>query len=329
MSREVVVLRALGIGDLLTAVPALRGLRRGFPTHRVTLLTPAWLSPLALLTGTIDTISDLPGLDAMPEPAAAPDRRDRPDAAARRGGPDIAVNLHGRGPRSHRLLLRLRPARVMAYAHPEVAEVAGPSWREAEHEVTRWCRLLAAYGVTADPEDLGLAIPAAVTASGAVVVHPGAGSPARRWPADRFARVARRLAALGLPVVVTGSAAETALTARVTADAGLDAGADLGGRLTLLELAGLVSRARLVVCGDTGVGHLATAYRTPVVLLFGPTSPDRWGPPPGRAPHTVLWTGRTGDPHGRRVDPGLAEIGPAKVIDAARDLLTVAARREK
>jgi ADP-heptose:LPS heptosyltransferase len=71
-----------------------------------------------------------------------------------------------------------------------------------------------------------------------------------------------------------------------------------------------------VICGDTGVAHLATALNTPSVLLFGPTSPDTWGPPPSRPIHHVLWAGRTGDPHGTTPDPGLLEIQPDDVLHA-------------
>jgi len=70
------------------------------------------------------------------------------------------------------------------------------------------------------------------------------------------------------------------------------------------------------VCGDTGVAHLATALGTPSVVLFGPTSPARWGPPPDRAIHQVLWAGRTGDPHASRPDPGLLAIGENEVLQA-------------
>lgn len=341
MSRQLTVLRALGLGDLLTSVPALRGLRQAFPTYRITLLAPAWLTPLALRTGAVDEVSPTPGLPGA-DAAALPGVE-----VPRGAGPDVAVNLHGRGPRSHRALQALRPARLMAFAHPAVPDVAGPRWHGFEHEVRRWCRLLAAYGIGADETDLALApptepaprpdrsparptepvVPAATVASvpdGAVVIHPGAGAAARRWPADRFARVARVLRREGLPVVVTGSAAERGLSRWITGAAGLGASAGLAGRLTLLQLAELVARARLVICGDTGVGHLATAYGTPSVLLFGPTPPALWGPPPGRSRHTVLWAGRSGDPHAARTDRGLAEITTDEVIEAAGGLLTAA-----
>ncbi|MFD0888435.1 glycosyltransferase family 9 protein, partial [Streptosporangium algeriense] len=74
------------------------------------------------------------------------------------------------------------------------------------------------------------------------------------------------------------------------------------------------------VCGDTGVAHLATALSTPSVVLFGPTPPARWGPPPGESRHVVLWSGRTGDPFATRPDPGLLAITPADVLAAITTL---------
>jgi ADP-heptose:LPS heptosyltransferase len=306
-ARRALVLRALGLGDLLTAVPALRALRRGLPGHRVTLAAPEPLAPLARLTGAVDDVLPAEGLAPLPPVGPA----------------DVAVNLHGRGPRSHRVLAALRPEDLMAFAHPEVAGVEGPAWDPGEHEVDRWCRLLTWYGLDPDRADLDLPVPRRQSpAPGAVVVHPGAGYPARRWPAERYAAVAAALRAAGLDVVVTGGPAETGLARRVVTLAGLSPAADLSGRTSLLDLAAVVAGARLVVCGDTGVAHLATAYRTRSVLLFGPTSPALWGPPRHRAEHVVLWAGTdTGEPNAARPDHGLLRIQPRQVIAAARQNL--------
>ena len=87
------------------------------------------------------------------------------------------------------------------------------------------------------------------------------------------------------------------------------------------ELAAVVAAARVVVCGDTGVAHLATAYRRPSVVLFGPVSPALWGPPP-RAQHVVLWHGDgTGDPWGTDLDPALAKVTVDEVTGALDGLL--------
>jgi hypothetical protein len=88
------------------------------------------------------------------------------------------------------------------------------------------------------------------------------------------------------------------------------------GPTDLLRLAALVAAAGRVACADTGVAHLATALGTPSVVLFGPTSPARWGPPPDRPIHRVLWAGSTGPPHGSRPHPGLLAITVDDVIGA-------------
>jgi ADP-heptose:LPS heptosyltransferase len=99
--------------------------------------------------------------------------------------------------------------------------------------------------------------------------------------------------------------------------AGLPDGSVLAGRTDLTTLAALVAAADLVVCGDTGVAHLASAYRTPSVVMFGPVAPSRWGPP-ADGPHTVLWKGDgTGDPWGDDVDPALLALGVDEVVAAA------------
>jgi ADP-heptose:LPS heptosyltransferase len=83
----------------------------------------------------------------------------------------------------------------------------------------------------------------------------------------------------------------------------------------------MVADASLVVCGDTGIAHLATAYGTPSVVLFGPVSPQHWGPPSERLQHVALWAGSTGDTFSDQPDPGLLRITTAEVI-AATEWLT-------
>jgi len=303
--REVLVLRALGLGDFLTGLPAYRGLRRHFAGHRLVLAAPAELAGLVRLSGTFDELVPTTGLDDL--------RWQRPP-------PDVAVNLHGKGPRSHQVLLDLSPRRRIGFRSPGWS---GPGWQPDEHDVNRWCRLLTSAGVAADPTHLRLSPPAAPSAvRDAVVIHPGAAYPSRCWPPARFAEVARRLVADHWPVVITGSAQERPLAQQVARQAGLPADAVLAGDLDLLGFATLIASSRLLICGDTGPGHLATAYATPSVLLFGPVSPRLWGPPPGQRRHRVLWYGpHRGDPWGSRPDPALLAITPDQVLAAARNQL--------
>jgi ADP-heptose:LPS heptosyltransferase len=299
---RLVVLRALGLGDFLTGVPALRALAAAFPDHERLLLAPAFVRPLAeLVGGVVDEVVEVDG--RRTPPAQLP-------TAAR--GADVAVNLHGRGPQSHFALRATAPRRLIAFACP-AAEVGGPAWRAGEHEVARWCRLLSESGIPTDADALDLDPPLGTERHGATVLHPGAAAPARCWPAGRWAAVARAECRAGRPVLVSAGPGEEATARAVAAGAGLSPDAVRTGG-DLAELARLVAGAARVACADTGVAHLATALRVPSVVLFGPSPPAEWGPPPHRDRHRVLWSGRRGDPNGSAPDPGLLQIDPGAVV---------------
>jgi ADP-heptose:LPS heptosyltransferase len=321
---DVLVLRALGLGDALTAVPALRGVRRAWPGRRLVLAAPRAEGGLLRDLGVVDAVleTDATGVSARGvEPGAT-----LPWA----GRGHVAVNLHGRGPQSHDLLRRTGPERLVAFACAAAGHADGPAWDPAEHEVARWCRLVRDAGGRCGPEDLRVPVPAVPspptrTVGADVVLHPGAASPARRWPVARWRRVLRDLTGEGLTVALTGGPAEKDL---------VDAVADgvpaphlvhrLAGDLDLLGLVTLVARARLVLCGDTGVAHVATATGTPSVVLFGPVPPARWGPAVDAELHTALWRGSPdapGNPHGTTLDPALRRVTVDEVLVAARALL--------
>ncbi len=313
----VVILRAIGLGDLLTVVPALRALADAFPRHPRLLAGPPALAPLARCTGAVDELIPTSGLDEPPH--------------RRLHGAGIAVNLHGSGPDSHNLLLAAEPRRLVAFAHPAVpASSEGPRWRADEHEVLRWCRLLEENGIAADPTRLDLELPPGPLpygARGATLVHPGAGSPARRWPPRRFAAVARAEIDLGRELMITGGPTEVELAHEVARLAGLPETAVWIGNGGVLALARMVQAADRVICGDTGVAHLATALGTPSVVLFGPVSPALWGPPPDRPWNKPLWAGTSGDPSGQLPDPGLLSLSVDDVLEAL-DTLPPAPHRQ-
>src|SRR5215217_3276449 len=171
---SVLTLRALGLGDVLTAVPAIRGIGRAFPSSRRVLATPAMLAPLVERIGGVDALHDVSGLEPLGDV----------------GDVEVAFDLHGSGPQSHRVLLATRPKRLVAFEHPDVAESAGlPRWDPGEHEVARWCRLLCGSGIDADERDLDLAVDPDPSFDGATVIHAGAARAARRWPVERWAAV--------------------------------------------------------------------------------------------------------------------------------------------
>jgi ADP-heptose:LPS heptosyltransferase len=300
---RLVALRALNLGDLLVVVPALRALRRHFPEHELTLVTHAWLEPVVGLIGGIDRLVPTRGLVPLTHP-----RR-----------PDAVVNLHAAGGESAAALDALDPLRRIGFAAPGWP---GPQWCPGGHERRRWCAMLAAHGVHADPADLLLHRPdEPPPAPGAAVVHVGAGYGAKEWPVERFAAVASALRAAGHRVVVTGSIVERPRALAVADQAGLAPAAVLAGSTGLREMAALVADAALLVSGDTGVAHLASAYRTPSVVLFGPAPIEEWGPPED-GPHRPLTVAglRRGDPFAADPDPALLGVTVADVLGAVAEL---------
>lgn len=303
---ELLVLRTLKLGDLLVAVPAIHGLRRAYPEHRLTLAMPGWLRPIVELVGGVDELLPTPGLDKP--------------IARRPGTVDVAVNLHGSGGESRDLIRQLEARTVIAHSSDGSS---GPEWRDGMLERARWTRLVTAFGVDADPDDVGLLVPPGEPAVvGAAVVHVGAFYGSRRWPVDRFAAVAAQLVAEGRDVVLTGSAAERDRALAVAAVAGLPEETVLAGELELDGFAGVIRSAAVVISADTGAAHLASAYGTPSVVLFGPAPPEEWGPP-ASGPHVVLTDAslRRGDTFGSECDPAMLAVTVDDVLAATRSLV--------
>jgi ADP-heptose:LPS heptosyltransferase len=307
----ILALRALKLGDLLVAVPALRAIRRFWPDERLVLATSGWLYPIMLLARCADCLLPVRGLEPLP-------------AVAR--NPDVAINLHGAGPQSNQILDQLRPGRRIGHGGHGWP---GPAWPHGIHERERWCRMLTAHGVPADPNDLCLDRPDVPSpAPGCVVINPGAAHGSKRWPAARFAEVASRLAAAGNRIALTGTAMELPLAQAVAGAAGLDDRTVLAGRTSLPELAALIADASVVVSGDTGTAHLAYAYRTPSVTLFGPAPASEWGPPPG--PHVALTADRLrkAEPFADEPDPALLGVHPDAVLAAASSVMNARPPKE-
>jgi heptosyltransferase-1 len=153
------------------------------------------------------------------------------------------------------------------------------------------------------------------------ILNPGAGWGAKRWPAERYGRVAAALAADGVRSVLNCGPGEEELG---HVAAGASEGAAIAIQCSITELIALTRRARLFIGGDTGPMHLAAALQVPVVAIFGPTDPARNGPYGTRS--VVLRNPESATSHARRAqaDQGLLEISAEAVVDAALGLLSEA-----
>jgi heptosyltransferase-1 len=151
-----------------------------------------------------------------------------------------------------------------------------------------------------------------------VLLSPGAGWGAKRWPAERYGVVAMDLHRQGYRVLVNAGPEERTIAAEVVSASG---GVAQAPEFTLERLIALTRRVCLVIAGDTGPLHLACALGKPVVGIYGPTDPARNGP--FGVPFRVLRHPESKRDHTRHAEPeaGLLTITPRQVVDAANDLL--------
>jgi len=158
----------------------------------------------------------------------------------------------------------------------------------------------------------------AKTGKPAVLINPGAGWGAKRWPVERYAAVAQGLIERGLRVLVNAGPGEEPLADELAKQTG---GAATPLASSVGQLIALTRRITLAVAGDTGPLHLACALGRPVVGIYGPTDPSRNGPFGSR--FKVLRSAASRRDHTRYEAPeaGLLTITPEDVLQAADKLL--------
>lgn len=281
---RIAVLRANALGDFIFALPALEALRASYPEAELVLLGAPWHERLLRdRPGPVDRVLVVPPVPGIREPdpgepgpsAAALDRF---LDAARRERFDLALQMHGGGANSNPLVASLG-ARVTAGLRAEDAPPLDRWLRYVYYqpETVRYLEVAGLVGATPSTLVPRLAVTEADLAEARtllgepdrprIALHPGATDPRRRWPAERFAEVADRLAADGYEVLVTGTPSERDLAERVVAAARAPV-RSLVGELSLGGLIGCYRDCRVVVANDTGPVHVAAAIDTPTVGVF-------------------------------------------------------------
>lgn len=330
--QKIAVFRALQLGDMLCVVPAFRALRRWAPRSTIVLIGLEWCKALTeRFSRYIDRFIAFPGYPGLAE-IDTPRFELLPGFVRRVQGEhfDLVIQMHGKGTITNPLVLSFGAARAAGYYQPGEF-CPDPKYfypyPETEQEVWRHLRLLEFLGIPARGPELEFPIfredeNALVAAVGGnlecpyVCLHPGAREPSRRWPAAHFAEVADRFCDEGVCVALTGSAEERGLTSEVChltrhRTQGVKGAQvhDFGGKLSLGVLAALYRDAKLVICNDTGVSHLAAALRVPSVVIYLRPDHSRFAPL-DRARHRILYD--------------ISEVSPARVMSQASELLCAA-----
>jgi ADP-heptose:LPS heptosyltransferase len=277
---------------MLCAIPALRALRNGLPEAEIVLAglpSTAWL--IDRFSAYFDGFRAFPGFPGLPEQPLCVDRTLAFFRDIRAERFDLAIQMHGSGEISNSAVLLCGAGRAAGF-YPPGAYCPDADWfmpyPDYGREVHRLLSLVSYLGIRlardclefplrrSDREELRLLTGSELQTGAYVCIHPGASVTERRWPAREFAVVAGALKDLGFRVVLTGTAAERELTQSIADH--VSGCIDLAGRTEIGPLAALLADARLLVCNDTGVSHLAAALRTPSVVISTGNNPERWAP---------------------------------------------------
>ena len=345
--RRLLCVRLDSLGDVLMSTPAVRAFRESLGCH-VALLTSTAGAAAARLVPEVDEVIEFaaPWMkgNAAASAAQGADREMIERLAAARFDAAVVFTVYSQSALPAAYLctlagipLRLAHCRENPYLlltdwvpDPEPGTLV-------RHEVRRQLDLAASVGCRTADEGLSFRIPArarrrmqdlaAKLGKPLVVVHPGASAPSRRYPPEGFARAVDLLVEqTGCEALFTGDAGEEALVAGVQALMSHPS-RSLVGRLDLAELGALVAEADVVLTNNTGPAHIAAAVGTPVVDLYALTNPQHT---PWRVASRVLFHDVPCRNCYKSVCPAghhdcLRRVEPARVADAARDLLGVPA----
>jgi lipopolysaccharide heptosyltransferase I len=289
---NILIIKPSALGDIVLALPALSALRRSFPQAKITWLVRPEFA---------DLLRGHPDLNEL----ILFDRRllskwwYQPNAfrelmhllrQLRKGGFDLVFDFQGlfrtgfftqmTGCRRRFGMAGAREFAHLFYTDKIVQDSS------CVHLVDFYLKMVASAGArqgsiefklpqdAAAAEAVGRLLKSKGVNGNYVVLVPSAARPEKRWPIDRFAQLADRIAAkFGMSIVATGSQGERDYINAI--GSGI---INLAGQTSMRELISLMKGASLVISNDTGPGHIAAALDVPLVMLFGPTNPARLCP---------------------------------------------------
>jgi ADP-heptose:LPS heptosyltransferase len=273
---SVLLVRLLAFGDVLLTLPVIEALVRSSNVAHVDLLTAAEFADDARRSPFVRQVF---GYDAA---------RDWCDPAATETTYDVIADLHNRGvpldATAERHLARLRGRSRVGFASPHAPSGGHhrlPPRKRTEHAAEFYTRAVADLvdaplglgRITLDDRDRARA--ARCVAPRSVCLAPGARYPWKRWPAERYAAVAGRLAAAGITSVVVGHSFDRPYVDAVLERCPPSARSLVGGTG---EVAAAMAASGVVVANNSGLNALASAAGARVVCVHSHTLPAMWRP---------------------------------------------------
>lgn len=291
---RIAIFRALNLGDVLCAIPAIRALRASYPEAHINLVGLPWMADFAKrFSHYFDGFVSFPGIAGLPEQPIDLDAFTHFLHRERAANYDLVLQMHGKGSVTNPVVAMFANRHVAGYYEPGEYCPATDTFMpypEGLPEIERHIALMKFLGIPAQgralefpvsPVELAeaetLLAEQGVRDDAYICIHPGARDIRRWWAPRKFAQVADALAEKGYTIVFTGTSQEYEAVEHVREKMSGHS-INLAGKTELGVLGALISRASLLVSNDTGVSHVAAATGTRSVVIFLASDPDRWAP---------------------------------------------------
>lgn len=300
---KIAIFRALQLGDLLCAVPAVRALRAAYPQAEITLLGLPWAKSLPeRFPEYFDGFVHFPGYPGLPEQPVNPAAFTEFLQQMQQQHLDLALQMQGNGTFVNPMMELLGAKHTAGFCVPQ-DYCPGDLFLEYPNggsEIERHLALM--HHLDIPPAGTGLEFPLtekdraevlqlnlAIEDRKYMCIHPGSRGDWRQWPPPYFAALGDYCATQGMNVLITGTKEERSITASVVRHMKQPA-VDLTGKTSLGAVGYLISRAFALISNCTGVSHIASACKTPSIVISMDGEPGRWGPLDKSLHTTIDWT---------------------------------------
>lgn len=301
--KKIGVFRALQLGDMLCAVPAIRALRHAYPQAKIILLGLPWAKSFTeRFNHYFDGFTHFPGYPGLPEQGFDPAVFHRFISEMHEQQFDLLLQMQGNGSLVNPMLELFNSKYVAGFkteGHYAPANGLFLEYPDYGSEIDRHLALMSFLCIEPLGNDLEFPILEAddnelrqlklpIETRRYVCIHPGSRGSWRQWPVNYFAALADFCIEQGYQAVITGTTDEASITDAVISQM-KNTAINATGKTSLGAMGALIRDAALLISNCTGVSHIASALKTPSVVISMDGEPQRWGPIDTYRHRTINW----------------------------------------
>ncbi|MFD0766914.1 glycosyltransferase family 9 protein [Mucilaginibacter lutimaris] len=301
--KKIAIFRALQLGDMLCAIPAVKMLRYAYPDATITLIGLPWAKSLTeRFPDYFDGFIKFPGYPGLPEQNLEPKAFTAFLAEVQEEAFDLVIQLQGNGSVINPMMELFGAKYTAGYSkegHYAPDNGLFMSYPDHGHEIDRHISLMEFLGLQNQGSDLEYPLTTKdydaldelhldIEPKRYVCIHPGSRGAWRQWPVKYFAALADYCAEQGYKVVLTGTKEEADIIDAVISHMRYEP-INTAGKTSMGAVGALIQNAAMIISNCTGVSHIASAFKTPSIVISMDGEPQRWGPLDKRVHRTINW----------------------------------------